>query len=118
MAGPKFVYKIAGKDAWRKACAAGRYDGSGEDRRDGFIHLSAGHQLAATLAGHFATKKNLVLIAFRSADCAAALRWEAARGGELFPHHHGPLDPGRAVWVRAIGDGDGGHGLPPLEGQA
>jgi uncharacterized protein (DUF952 family) len=118
MAGPKFVYKIAGKAVWRKARAAGRYDGSGDDRRDGFIHLCAGQQIAGTLERHFATKKKLVLIAFRTSDCAAGLKWETARGGELFPHHYGPLDPGRAVWVRPIGDGDYGHGLPRLEAEA
>jgi uncharacterized protein (DUF952 family) len=91
MANATFIYKIASEDEWRRAVSRGRYDGSADDRRDGFIHLSAGHQVAATLARHFATKKNLVVIAFRTADCRLQLQWEASRGGELFPHHYGPL---------------------------
>jgi len=104
MIASRIVYKIATAEEWSRATAAGAYEGSADDRRDGFIHLSAAPQLAGTLQHHFATKKNLVLIAFRSADCAAALKWEASRGGELFPHHYGVLDPASALWVRPIGD--------------
>jgi len=114
MAASPVIYKIAAAEDWSRASAAGRYDGSPDDSRDGFIHLSAAAQLAGTLERHFAAKKNLVLIAFRSADCAAALKWEASRGGGLFPHHYGPLDPSRALWVRPIGDA-GENRLPPLE---
>ena len=115
MTGSQFVYKIAGASEWLAALASGRYEGSAADRRDGFVHLSAGHQVAGTLARHFATKKNLVLIAFRAADCGPSLAWEALRNGKLFPHLYGALDPQRAIWVRAIGDAGGGHHLPRLE---
>ncbi len=114
MAVSQFIYKIATRREWRDAVAAGRYDGSDDDRLDGFIHLSAAYQLAGTLARHFATTKNLMLIAFRSADLRPGLKWEASRGGDLFPHHYGPLDPALALWVRPIGDGED-RGLPPLE---
>ncbi len=114
MATSLVIYKIATAEDWSRATTAGCYEGSPDDHRDGFIHLSAAAQLAGTLERHFATRKNLVLIAFRSSDCAAALKWEASRGGELFPHHYGPLDPSSALWVRPIGDG-GEARLPLLE---
>lgn len=114
MATSSVIYKIATAGDWDRATAAGSYEGSDDDRRDGFIHLSRAAQLAGTLARHFATKKNLVLIAFRSADVAAALKWEPSRRGELFPHHYGVLDPAAAMWVRPIGD-TGGNRLPLLE---
>jgi uncharacterized protein (DUF952 family) len=108
------VFKIAARNEWRAAVARGRYDGSADDRRDGFVHLSAGHQVAETLARHFRAKKNLMLIAFRAEDLRPFLRWEASRGGDLFPHHYGALDPRLALWVRPIAEHTGGHGLPPL----
>jgi uncharacterized protein (DUF952 family) len=46
----------------------------------------------------------------------AALKWEASRGGALFPHLHGSL-PVRAVrWVKELPLGEGGrHIFPVLE---
>ena len=41
------VYKVLSEAAFEEAWTAGRFDGSTDDARDGFIHLSAGHQLAA-----------------------------------------------------------------------
>ena len=57
------VYKVLSEAAFEAAWTAGRFDGSADDARDGFIHLSAGHQLAATLATHFAGQDGLVLVA-------------------------------------------------------
>jgi uncharacterized protein (DUF952 family) len=105
------VYKISPESEWRVAEAAGRYDGSADDRRDGFIHLSAAHQLAGTLARHFAGRAGLVLAAFDANALGPALRWEASRAGELFPHLHGSLDPALALWVKPLPPGGG---LPEL----
>ena len=110
----KIIYKIVEAADWQRALAAGFYDGSRDDRRDGFIHLSCGTQLPGTLHRHFAGRTDLVLVAFRTADCGAALKWETSRGGDLFPHHYGRLDPALALWTRPLGDGVP-HVLPPLE---
>ena len=110
------VLKICDSIDWRRAIAAGRYHGSADDARDGFIHLSAPHQLAGTLNRHFAGRDGLLLVAFATDTLGEALRWEVSRGGDLFPHHYGPLDPGRALWVRDIALGqDGRHTLPELQ---
>ena len=96
MSGERIVYKICGHDEWATAVSAGRYDGSADDRRDGFIHFSTAAQLTGTLARHFRDRGDLVLIAFESASLGPALTWEPSRGGALFPHLYGPLDPSLA----------------------
>ena len=68
------VYKICREAALREARRCGRFDGSADDHRDGFIHLSAGSQVAGTLAKYFAGQRDLVLLAVdpeRLGECAA-----------------------------------------------
>ena len=70
--------------------------------RDGFIHLSALHQLGGTLARHFKGETDLVLIAFESSDLGADLKWEASRNGELFPHLYASLSTTAARATHAL----------------
>jgi uncharacterized protein (DUF952 family) len=99
---PDVIYKITTVDAWAAAVAAGQFDGSADDRRDGFIHLSASHQLQGTAGRYFAGQNQLLLVAVDAAALGGALRWEASRGGDLFPHCYGPLPVSAAVWVRPL----------------
>lgn len=102
------IYKILRASEWEAALTAGSYHGSEDDRRDGFIHLSNSAQLDGTARKHFAGQTDLVLVAFRSRDLGEALRWEPSRGGALFPHLYGALDPTSALWTRALPpDADG-----------
>lgn len=96
------VYKILPAADWAAASRAGRYDGSADDRRDGFIHFSAAHQLAGTLTKYFAGKPELVLVAFKAAALGTALKFEPSRGGDLFPHLYGSLPTGLALWQRPL----------------
>jgi uncharacterized protein (DUF952 family) len=117
--GPKssdrLVYKIACPAAWEAACAAGCLAPAGVDARDGFIHLSAGYQVAGTLAHHFAGVDDLVLAAFEASAFGDALRWEASRDGALFPHLYGELRLADAVGVWRLERGaDGAFALPAL----
>jgi len=100
------VYKLLADADWRRARAAGVYEGSAADIADGFIHLSARGQLAETAARHFRHAADLVVLEFESGDFGAALRWSPSRGGDLFPHLHGPLDPAlvRRSWPAPLGD--------------
>ena len=95
------VFKICPRAAWDDACRTGRYCGSADDARDGFIHLSAQDQVAGTLARHFAGQEGLVLIAFDASNLAG-LKWEASRGGALFPHVYGTLPTAAARWVKDL----------------
>ena len=107
------VYKVLSEAAFEEAWAAGRFHGSADDARDGFIHLSAGHQLSGTLAAHFAGQEGLVLVALDADRLGQALRWEASRGGALFPHLYAPLDLAAMLWVEPLPLGrDGRHVLP------
>lgn len=109
------VYKILRREEWEKAAMAGSYAGSPADAADGFIHLSAAHQLAGTARRHFARAEDLVLVAF-DAESLSPLRWEASRGGELFPHVYGTIAVAAALWVKPLPLGDAGHMFPPEAG--
>jgi uncharacterized protein (DUF952 family) len=107
------VYKVLSEAAFEAAWTAGRFDGSTDDARDGFIHLSAGHQLAATLATHFAGQDGLVLVALDAERLGPSLKWEASRGGALFPHLYAPLELAAVLWSEPLALGaDGRHVLP------
>lgn len=86
------AYKICDRRLWEQARQGGRYFGSIDDARDGFIHLSAPEQVAATLLRHFADQDDLVLIGVDVSRLGKALRWEPSRGGALFPHLYEPPD--------------------------
>jgi len=107
------VYKICTAAALEQARGAGRFDGSADDLRDGFIHLSRGDQVEGTLARHFAGQDDLVLLAFDAEALGRGLRWEVSRGGDLFPHLYAPLDLAHVLWIEALPlQQDGSHRVP------
>jgi uncharacterized protein (DUF952 family) len=85
------VYKIMSRQEWETAQAQGIYKGSEVDRADGFIHLSAAHQVRATAQKHFSRQTDLLLLSVREEDLGQSLKWDVSRGGDLFPHIYGPL---------------------------
>ncbi|HMT13358.1 MAG TPA: DUF952 domain-containing protein [Aestuariivirga sp.] len=105
------VFKILAAADWQGAVAAGCFTGSAVDLRDGFIHISAAHQVRETARRHFAGQDDLLLVAFVAEDLGL-LRWEPSRGGDLFPHVHGGLDPASAVWTAALPWRNGEHVFP------
>jgi uncharacterized protein (DUF952 family) len=107
------VYKICSREDWENACAQESYAGSADDKRDGFIHLSTAEQLAGTLAKHFTSRPDLLIIAFATEDLGPDLKWEPSRGGALFPHFYGVMDTNRARSAHPIPlDRSGTHVLP------
>jgi uncharacterized protein (DUF952 family) len=96
------VFKLTTLDEWSCAVVEGAFAGSPDDHRDGFIHLSAHHQLEGTAAKYFGGIEGLCLVAFAADDLAAGLRWEPSRGGENFPHFYGALPATAALWVRPV----------------
>jgi len=107
------VYKICSSAALQEARGRGRFEGSADDARDGFMHLSAGRQVAGTLAKYFAGRADLVLLAIDPERLGEGLRWEPSRGGELFPHLYGSLDLEHVISVeRLLLQEDGSHRLP------
>lgn len=109
----KIVFKIATVREWSKATIDGVYSGSADDRRDGFIHLSAQHQLRGTLEKHFKDKGDLVLIAFKTSSLGPELKWEQSRGGDLFPHLYGNIPVSEAMWERLLRNDE--NGIPRID---
>lgn len=110
------IYHMCPGEAWAAAVAAGRYEGTEDDRRDGFIHFSTAAQLPESARRHRAGQVGLVLVAVAVARLGKRLRWEKSRDGRLFPHLYGPLHPNEAGEVKPLPLGPGGeHIFPPLE---
>jgi uncharacterized protein (DUF952 family) len=110
------VYKICPESLWRAAVRDGVFRGSEADVRDGFIHFSTAAQVEETAAKHFAGQSGLVLLRVDSEKLGSALKWEASRGGALFPHLYGPLDVGAVSRADPLPLKAGGrHGFPPLD---
>lgn len=102
MSHPEVIYKICSAGEWAAAREAGRYAGSADDARDGFIHFSTREQLAGTAAKHFRDKRDLLLVTVAASRLGAALRWEPSRGGALFPHLYAPLELTAVSGVRPL----------------
>ena len=109
------IYKICPAALWQEAIAAGIFRGLPIDLADGFIHFSTADRVRETAAKYFSGEAGLVLAAFDDAALHPPVRYEPSRGGALFPHLYGPLDPKLALWVSALPLGaDGRHVFPGL----
>ncbi len=108
------IYKILPAEAWRQALRKGWFDGSPLDLQDGYIHLSTAEQAQETARKHFHGQDGLVLVRLDLEALGEAIRWEASRGGQLFPHHYGPLDVRQAREVRDLALGEDGAPIVAL----
>ena len=109
------VYKILRPAEWSAAQETGIFTGSRDDARDGFIHLSAAHQVRAVSNRHFAGEGDLILLAVDSAALGPALKWEASHNGEAFPHLYGSLSLALVSSVDEIRRGADGRLIFPSE---
>jgi len=109
------IYHMCRAEEWAAAIAAGRYRGSAQDLADGFIHFSTGAQIVESARKHRAGQDGLLLVAVDAARLGDRVKWEPSRGGALFPHLYGPLDPAESASVRPLPLGpDGLHVFPEL----
>jgi uncharacterized protein (DUF952 family) len=102
------IYKILPKAEWEAARATGAFAGSAVDLADGFVHFS-GHDTAQRTAElYFKDQAGLVLLTVEADDLGEALKWEASRGGALFPHLFRPLKVDEVLAERTLAlDADG-----------
>jgi uncharacterized protein (DUF952 family) len=136
------IYKLLTRAEWEQAQADGVYSGSAHDERDGFIHFSSAAQLQETARKYFKGVPDLVLLALDVSELnsppsscpsprgekepsnslspwgegwgeGVLLRWEAARGGDLFPHLYAPLPIHLVKSVTAIALGEDGAPIIP-----
>jgi uncharacterized protein (DUF952 family) len=109
------IYKICPASAWREAERQGTYRGSADDARDGYIHFSTTAQVPGTAEKYFTGQKGLFLIAVDADALGDSLKWEPARGGELFPHLYGALEFDAVISVTDLPlCADGSHVIPEL----
>lgn len=112
----KLIYKICPATLWREAEQTGRFEGAPVDLADGFIHFSTAEQVVETAQRHFEGQDGLLLVAVDEAALGSGLKYEASRGGALFPHLYGRLPTSAAVWAKPLPLGpDGKHVFPPLD---
>lgn len=103
------IYKIMGEADWLAALRTGDVPPAAVDRRDGYIHLSAEDQVLETARLYFSGRTDLVAAKFDAGEFGDALKWEASRGGALFPHLYQSLSTAPAVCVLRLSPrADGG----------
>ena len=107
------VYKILSAPDWAVAEAEGS-PRTVLDEGDGYVHLSTRGQVGETLALHYKKATDVRLLEYETHDLEGhgELKWEASRGGDLFPHLYGklPIARARRKWVLTTGD----DGIPQL----
>ncbi len=96
------VYKILPRAEWIAAQDARSFDGSALDLRAGYIHLSTAGPGAGNARLHFPGREGLVLLKLAAAPLGERLKWEPSRGGQLFPHLYGALDPQHVVSAQPL----------------
>jgi uncharacterized protein (DUF952 family) len=110
------IYKIATEAAWRNAEKAGLFKGAAIDLSDGYMHFSSADQVRETSAKHFAGQTDMVLVAVDAKMLGDKLKYEASRGGALFPHLYAALDLAAVLWVKRLPLGPSNeHLFPELE---
>lgn len=81
---------------------------------EGFIHASTATQLRGTLETHYATAGDVYLLELCPVRTAGAMRFEASRGGALFPHLYRALEPDDIMRWWKLHARDGRFELPSL----
>ena len=112
----RLIYHMCRGSEWHAAEAAGHYDGSSQDAADGFMHFSTAAQIVESAAKHRAGQDGLVLLTVDAEKLGDTLKWEASRGGALFPHLYASLPVEAVVQVDELPLGsDGWHVFPALD---
>jgi uncharacterized protein (DUF952 family) len=102
------IYKILPKAEWDAARATGAFAGSAVDLADGFIHFSGPDTAQRTAELYFKGQAGLMLLTVEADALGEALKWEASRGGALFPHLFRDLKVDEVIAARALElDADG-----------
>jgi len=102
----RLVHKVLRRSEWTAAQASGVFTGSPADAHDGFIHLSAAHQVRGVCERHFAGEHDLVFLTIEADRLGAALKWETSHKGEAYPHLYGTLALALVRSVAEIRRGD------------
>ncbi len=103
------IFKILSAPDWVVASDSG-VSATALDEGDGYVHLSTREQVAETLALHYKGAEQVRLLEYASDTLAemGEVRWEASRGGQLFPHLYGALKiaDAKRIWVLKLNSGN------------
>lgn len=106
------IYKIFRAAEWDVLQDQGVTQGAPVDLHDGYIHFSTADQARETAAKHFAGEDALILAAVDAGALGSALKWEASRGGALFPHLYKSLNITDVVWHKPLRLNGSEHQFP------
>lgn len=114
----KVIYHMCKAGEWATAKTTGSYPGSSQDQADGFIHFSTRAQVWTSAAKHRCGQDGILLLTVAVDRLGTALKWEASRGGALFPHLYADLPVSAVTDVTPLLLGDDGihifpAGFPP-----
>lgn len=85
------IFHIVDPAVWAAALAVGQYRPPSIDR-EGFVHLSFAHQVAATANAHYRGEPELIVVEIEPDAVPHELRVEDSYGsGVGFPHLYGPI---------------------------
>ena len=88
---PLVAYKVLTGPQMAVLEVDGVFAGAPIDLADGYVHLSTADQVTETVDKHFAGQADLHVAAVDLAVLGEAVKWEASRGGQLFPHIYAAL---------------------------
>ena len=103
---PSIIYKIIRQEELAAAQQSGVFEGSSDDKRDGFIHFSSASQLAGSLNKHFSGESGLLIAAVDADTLGRDLKWEESRNGDLFPHLYRSISLSEFKQVRPVEKAD------------
>ena len=83
------VYKVFTDSEWKAFQDTGKFEGSADDLRDGFIHLSTKEQIAGVIERFFSGIHPLYVAEFSACDFLEKLKWEASVSDRVYPHLYG-----------------------------
>jgi len=102
------IYHLTGRAEWGGSSPADEYRAESL-AQEGFLHCSRDEaQLLAVATRPFAGRTDLLVLDVDTERLHAAVKHEASRSGEIYPHIYGPLNADAVVSVRLLtGDADG-----------
>ena len=101
------IYKILRPAEWKDFESSGVFEGSSDDKRDGFIHCSSAEQAPATARRFFSGEPRLVVGVLDADQLGDAVRWEPAADGQHFPHVYRSLGREELVAVHEVAGPEG-----------